>query len=659
MNRRIPSMSRRTKSRIVMVLTALAVCSLVVVGAQLAFSPEKSAGSGVAFNASDGPRVQLGQSVNFSNIAPFPDSNTVQLNTTMGNFTATGGPGNVTIDAVSSPSLSAVDAGTMVTVNPEGSPRLGVRGQASQVSWTTVGIGDGNSDVAVSTASSATVGFYGLQPSTHYRVLDSNSNVVGGGQTSTSGRTNVTLSSSSTFTLADNSAPQVTSISPDGGVSETSVTFNASVSDNDFPKDTVRVVIDVAGQEVKNTTVSSDTQVSVTKDLITDLGLSLGGDYQWTVTVTDTAGAGETRTGTVELPDTLYIREESDPSSLVDNAQVNITFISESGDAIVRNTSDGTINMTGLPVDQEFVAVVSATNYTTRTVLIDSLLEQQSVYLLNTQSNDVVTIEFELDDKTGEYEGNGAELLVQRPLTLNGETTWRTVVGDQVGADQRITTQLKKGTRHRIVVRNEDGDTRVLGSYTPTESELVVLPIGTVSLDSRTDSGAVLQASLDKVADQRSVKIVYRDETSSTSELDIVVYEQGNKSNVIYDVTETGTWGTYKATVPVPDSAPDDVTYVVEVNATRDGSVEQHEVTVGGIATKGGSLGLDKQVRELLAYVLIAASMGLMVIIDGAIAGLVGSLVAGVLMALGFAPINPIAVGLGGSVSILYHLGRR
>jgi len=136
----------------------------------------------------------------------------------------------------------------------------------------------------------------------------------------------------------------------------------------------------------------------------------------------------------------------------------------EASDEIVeRQSTDGTINFTGLPADQPFVALVDAPNYTVRRIYVPNLYEQQNIYLLN-ESETVVTKIFGYSDYTGNYDADETVLMVQR--ALNG--SWQTVQGDIIGSTGEYRVQLQQNVRYRLKVLNtRTGQERVLGPYTP------------------------------------------------------------------------------------------------------------------------------------------------------------------------------------------------
>jgi hypothetical protein len=122
--------------------------------------------------------------------------------------------------------------------------------------------------------------------------------------------------------------------------------------------------------------------------------------------------------------------------------------------------------MTGLPIDESFVVVADAEGYLPRRVFVESLYQQQDVYLLP-ESQVYVEKIYELSDYTGLFPSSETVLKIQRGI--NG--SWQTVQGDLFGATGGFEAQLRSNTRHRLVLLNTvTGERRILGRVTPISS---------------------------------------------------------------------------------------------------------------------------------------------------------------------------------------------
>jgi len=174
-----------------------------------------------------------------------------------------------------------------------------------------------------------------------------------------------------------------------------------------------------------------------------------------------------------ETPGNLTIKNESDPSEIITGTQSNPVeveirfFLSDDTDSpdeiISRSTTDGKVNMTGLPKNESFVVVADADGFEPRRVFVESLLQQETIYLLP-ESKPSVTKLYQLKDFTGLYPQEDSVLKIQRGIN----NSWQTVQGDFFGATGEFEAVLAENTRHRLVILNtETGDRRVLGRVTP------------------------------------------------------------------------------------------------------------------------------------------------------------------------------------------------
>jgi len=284
-----------------------------------------------------------------------------------------------------------------------------------------------------------------------------------------------------TTTLADQQisvehfAPTITNATPADGaqLTERKTTFSVTVSDGDvaYDGDTLTGTVFVDGESVGSSSRSSNGTITVNETI------GSGGEHSYHWEVSDSYGKSDSMAArTVSIPSEIRIYNESAPTELVDGASVKIQmYVDESGspEVFVRNTSDGKVNMTGLPASKPFVAVADADGYSTRRIFVPSLYESQSLYLLPSGAEKVDTI-FKIADYTGDFPSESTVLLVQR--SLNG--SYQTVAGDYFGASGQFPTQLAYQERHRLVLMNvETGERRVLGTYTPLASQTATVRV--------------------------------------------------------------------------------------------------------------------------------------------------------------------------------------
>ncbi|UXF50971.1 MAG: hypothetical protein HQRvContig04_18 [Haloquadratum phage sp.] len=233
------------------------------------------------------------------------------------------------------------------------------------------------------------------------------------------------------------------------------------------------------------------------------------------------------------------------------------------------NTTTGTIDWTGLPADERFaVSIDAGEDYYQRNIIIPSLVEQSTAYLLNASDPDteVVRPRFLLEDPSNQFDSEQSEIIFERPLEINGTTQYVAVTGDRIGLNG-FDAILEEGQRYRVTVRDPDsGAERRLGEYTPTASETVTLSVQDVEFDSVSDVDG-LNWGAEYVTNENQaneIEFIYRD-TVGTESLEYRIVERGNASNVLASGSATGN---VTVTEPVPPSESDTV-WRVSFNATR------------------------------------------------------------------------------------------
>lgn len=353
-------------------------------------------------------------------------------------------------------------------------------------------------------------------------------------------------SESQTFEFeVDHRAPDLdnASASPGDGSQLTNRTVNLSIDggDYDFLEDSgdeVTLEWRVDGEVRDTTTVTSNGTWSTSVDV------SEGGSHNWSVTATDEYGLSTTsQTFGFQVPSELRIYNESEPTALVDNATVTLRFFFESGDDLIvtRETSDGTVDFQGLPVDRPFVVVAEADGYRDRRIYVPSLFDTESVYLLPDEAEFTSPI-FDIQDFTGSFPDSETVLRIERPL--NG--SWQTVQADFFGAAGEVPAQLEFNVRHRLtLVNTETGETRRLGTYTPLEAgvkQIRVTPDSAivVSPDNVQVQIAPSITTLEATNDT-SVNVSLTDPTGEIETWNVSVsWQNETSSEVLYEQTTAG-----------------------------------------------------------------------------------------------------------------------
>lgn len=427
------------------------------------------------------------------------------------------------------------------------------------------------------------------------------------------------------------------------------ITLSIPVNDTDFAEtsgDEVKVEFYFDGDLVASKNVTSNTTVTY------DITVSTGGSHDWKVQATDeygnsTISDSDTSTSasdpfTFKAPSQLRIYEESNPDTLVDNVTVEIRFYGgESGDSftVQRSTSDGTVNMTGLPIDQEFIVVAKASSYYNRRIYVESLYKQSDVFLLN-DSKKAVYNDFVLDDKSGNFPPGETRLIIQRGLNRSGNFTWWTISGDFFGGTNSHATYLRYNQRYRLIVENNEGDRRVIGSYMAldennpkpiTISEIIVDPPEGQSYyatswieDGTEDDG------------EKTLRFAYVDSLNITDELSLKIYEQGNESNELVNLTTTSVDSKWTYTQTLSGNQTEK-TWVVEWSGKRDGQTIGQSYPIGERGGVPVAMSQDWTSRLAFIAVIVLCALSYERIATIGAMGVTGF--AGVLMITGLWPI--------------------
>lgn len=237
----------------------------------------------------------------------------------------------------------------------------------------------------------------------------------------------------------------------------------------------------------------------------------------------------------IEKLGTLTIREETPPHDVITNADATIQFYeaTETDPVIIqRTTSNGKVDLTGLPVDETFVATIDAPGYYNTTVVIEDLSQQDNAFMLN-RSADSYQMVFDLNDPTGQYERSDTVLYIQRAINLSNVRKWRAARGDFFGAEG-VPATLEADQRYRLVIENlNTGDRAVLGAFTPVQSRTVTLEpaAANIELSAESDTAIAYNASLNQTS--KAILVKYNDPADRTDELLFNIHERNNDSNVL------------------------------------------------------------------------------------------------------------------------------
>jgi len=360
----------------------------------------------------------------------------------------------------------------------------------------------------------------------------------------------------------------------------------------------------------------------------------------------DDAPSNQNQDVLIQQLGTLTIREESEPHNKISTVTAEIKFFEEDQDdptIVEREASNGEVDLTGLPVTEQFVVQLRAPGYYNRTLLLEDLSQQETAFMMS-KTVPAVENRFVVSDRTGDFPPEDTEIIIQRAINRSeygGEPagfSWTNIAGDDLGADEAFVVDLKEEVRYRIIVRNEQGDTRVLGAHTAETTGSITLNIGSVVVDPQTPNTVGWSVNrTNATGEPVKVNFQYNDSTQNTERLWLYIYEYGNKSNVLLTNTSfSGAFGTLNYTRNVP-SDENNSEWVVKFVAKRGQSD-----TVTGRPVVGGQrnvlTGMPTWLISIIFVGTIWMTAGVFSQINGSIGGIVVAVLGAIFWFLGVAP---------------------
>jgi hypothetical protein len=556
-----------------------------------------------------------------------------------------------------STAVTNIDASAAtLTIDPADKPGVDVSGGIDSVTFREMAIDDGTTDFAYTASSSATITVRGLASDASVSAVDSGGTVLGGATTDGTGAVTFSLPSGSysSVTIQSNQAPSVSSMTPSSNLEQAPTNVTATISDDSLPAESVNVSVSIDGSEIGTTTATSDGEtidVPITQTLT-------GGDHTVTVNATDSSGATASETETFSVPSTLEIRNESAPSELVNGTgvTVEVTFFGDD-QTYQRTTTDGTVNLTGLPVGgQPFIIQVEADGYVQRRAVIEDIYQQNTVYLLPDSVTRVQT-RFVLEDNTGQFDSSTTRLYISKAINDSGTIEYKTVAADTFGPGG-FTTELEKDQRYQLRVVNEDGDSRALGAYQATLNETVTLTVGELSFPVsaedtyRVDGGANTNSN----DVPQSVFFEYGDPDSLTDSLDLTIHERYNASNQLYTEDIAPVSGNISRTVMLTGDQQN-TTWVADYEIERGGETVTGTLPLTG-QRFGAGLPLESGLLAIFSTGLLLLLGGLFSRANAAVGALIIPLAAGALWVIDLVPpeVSGASIVLAFAVAALYRI---
>lgn len=646
-------------TRAVLLATVLVVAAVGSVVAATLFT----AGSGTMFDDPDGPAVTLGANQDLDGSNPFTPSDEVVI----GNTTV-GGPAGSTVTLTGadadSPTLSSIDSnGGQLTADSVGIQQVGVNESITQLSYQDVDLGD-DQTTELSAQGTGFVFVYGFGSGETLRV-----NRANGDDTletaDSNGVVQISVTESAEMTLVeDGGGPTLSDPSPTGGetVSATPAELQVNVSDPDF--DTANEAVDlewyINGSLDGTTTVTSNGTATFTSSART------GGAKAWHVEATDSTGqtdrSPDSGAHQFELPSVLEIREEGNPDQLVGSpsnpVEVEVRFFQDGDEQVIeRTTTDGAVNLTGLPAGKRFIVTAAAENYTFRRIVVDSLTEQQSIYLLNEETPSASVI-FELQDRTGQFDARESTLYVERALNQSNSTEYRVIAGDKFGGSREFPVDLVSDARYRLRIENAQGDIRTLGSYTATGDQRVQLQVGEFDFEvgEAGESGYTSQATVEEDGGgNETLRWAFADPDGATGALDVAIYERDNRSNELLNESYSDL-GNVSYTQQLTGNQTGRA-WVIDLSGTRNGERFTSRQVVGETDLAPG-IPLDPFYQEMFAVLLLLVLAGVFGGVRAEAGAIIVPMSAGVLFWMGWLPgvVTAGAVLVALFIGVLYRI---
>jgi hypothetical protein len=408
----------------------------------------------------------------------------------------------------------------------------------------------------------------------------------------------------------------------------------------------------------------------VAVDLSTGSSLAEGSPTGSGTAVVELPQATDQAIGLQEGPNTLFIRSVDQPRQTVSgNTSVNISFFERGTDRVFdRQSSSGTVSFQDLPKTEEFVARATADGFFSRRTLVDSIFEQDSVFLLpKGNQTDAVNVSFTIQDNSGKF-GAESTLELQRALNTsdspNGQRRYVNVAGGVLGESREFETTLDRNVRYRIVVSNGQGEQRQLGSIVPQRSRLFELQITGLDFQfNETASSAQIQTSSEVTGSggskTKTLTFGFADPQNETQDLELTVHERGNPSNVLTTASPSaGSFplGTFEFSQTVSGSAAN-TTYVANFSYSRLGQ------DTDGVQPFRGSrfpvdFPLDSGWQQIFSVGLLMVLAGVFSVGNARIGALIIPGVALLLFQIGFltGATSLLGIGIAFSVAVGYNL---
>ncbi|WP_128478091.1 hypothetical protein [Halorussus pelagicus] len=441
------------------------------------------------------------------------------------------------------------------------------------------------------------------------------------------------------------------------GTSGRSITVEVPVNDTDFGKtqgDSVDASLILDGVEEATTTLASNGTASVSVSNVS------GGTHSYHWILTDSYGH-TVSTDSLEFksPLILHIHDGDNRSALV-TSEIDMEIIETNGDfRETRSVSDGTAVVGAVP-DTQLKIRLTADEYQSRRMLINHPYSRTNRHTVLLNKSDSQTFQqcFEVNSQSAGFEPADTWLVLES--YIDGE--WRDAAGTYFGSTNYACVGVTDGEEYRLIV-NEGSKSKDLGGYTADSGFAnQILQLNVRSVDVGVSAGTPyamsVRGSHNETTGEGTISITFASHDQSVSDLELLVYQKGNESNVVFEKTVYGTVETYAASVPI-DANETDETFIVEWSATEGTNKTisgQQKVNVyrGSVET-----GLGPMWQKVGYGSLILLIGGLFGPISAPIGSVVTASVAGALWYSGVLDLRIGVILYAGSVGLAFYLSSR
>jgi hypothetical protein len=557
----------------------LVACLLILVAvgapvaADLVGSPPVSGTVPVQTNS--GLTVNVSGASNLN--ADWTDDTSVSIQTDTGNVTMSA-PGsasvNITADNTTGTwtNVTAIGASsTAITIDPEDKPAATVEGDTDRFAFRDdVSATDGEPDFYYAGSSGeTTVTVRGVGAGIRIIARDQTGTTLGSGTSTSAGA--VTISgmpnSEHTVTLTAERGPYVDTADPDGEYFDNrGVELNATVVDpqgDDFEKVELQHLNGGAW-----TTVATESGHPSGTEINASISANAG-ENTWRVIMNATGNRNVVSDNyTFTTPGAVRIYNASS-NSLADTKTVTGGLSStESNYQDSVSTGTGVADLNPVSPPQEVLrSDWSASGFANQSLVIRDPAINESVVAYETGAAGTYTQCFSVNDPTGTFSPGTSWVVVEG--YIDGE--WRTVGSDYFGVENEATIVLEDGTNYRVRLRNENGDLRVLGTFTGDDGNSCVPLSVTTTVEDPEDPATANHNATCVEDNPKRVRFQYNDTTQKTETIYYTVYEYQNESNVLVpNTTFAGDFGDFGYTANVP-SSQNNTSWTVQAIGVRDG----------------------------------------------------------------------------------------